>query len=86
LHETSLDLANQRLADRLSAFQVLGHEVEGVAVVEEFARVVAGCLRHGLAGEKSLGLIERQARAFDARRVIGLENERSLLHQRDQVC
>src|SRR4051812_28433270 len=52
-----VDLADQALRDRLAAVEVLGHQVERLAIVEQLARVVGVRLLHLFACPQLLRLL-----------------------------
>ncbi len=80
-----MDLANERLGDRLATAEVIRHQIEGVAIVQEFAHVVAVCTFDFFARPQPRGFIERELRAFDMCCVVRFEQQRALAHLLDPV-
>jgi len=80
-----MNLADEPFGDGCAFVQIAADEVEGALVVEELARVVGVGRRNFSALQEPSGIVEREARAFDVRRVVSFEQEGSRAHRRDPV-
>jgi hypothetical protein len=80
VHEPLVDLADQPFGDGLSAFQVLRHQVERLAIIQQLAHIVGPRILDRLSRPHALCLFDRQLRAFDMGRVMRFQQQRPLAH------
>ncbi len=83
LDQALVNFTDQTFRDWLAAAQVVRHQVECIAVVEQFAHVVAIRARHLLARPQARRFVQREMRALDVRGVMGFEQQGPLAHPLD---
>jgi hypothetical protein len=80
-----VDLPNQPFGYRAAVVQIAVHELERFTVVQQLSHVVGIGIHNRLACEQPLGLFQREACAFDVRRVMRFQQQRSGAHRREPV-
>ena len=66
-----VNLPDESFRDRLAAPQIARHKIEGIAVVEQFPRIVRVCFGYLLPRKQSFRLFQGEPRAFNMSRVVG---------------
>ena len=80
-----VDIKDKPLGDWTAIVQVRADELESVAVVEQFARVVRVRPRNVIARQKVCGLLNRKASPLDMGRMVRFEKERPRTHRVDPL-
>ena len=78
--QSLVNLANQAFRDRQAAIQIVRHQLEGLAVVQQLPDIVGIGFRHGFAPHQPLGLFESELGPFDVRGVVSFEDQCPLAH------
>ena len=76
-----VDIKDKPLGDWTAIVQVRADELESVAVVEQFARVVRVRPRNIIARQKVCGLLNRKASPLDMGRMVRFEKKRPRAHR-----
>src|ERR1035437_10824097 len=71
--ESLVDLPYEPFRDRITTPEIIGHQVERLAVVDNLLCIIGANAGWFLSSQQSLRLVESEVRPFDVRGVVGLE-------------
>jgi len=80
LHQPLMDFSDQPLGDGVATFEILGNKVESFSIVQKFLYIIKIGLGHAVTLPQTLGLVQRQPRAFDMGRMVGFQHQGPVAH------